>query len=49
MYLLINLAVGGTWPGSPDRSTRFPAEMKIAYVKAYATPETIPGYPLADK
>ncbi len=45
MYLLINLAVGGTWPGVPDRSTRFPAEMKVAFVKAYATTETIPALP----
>jgi beta-glucanase (GH16 family) len=38
MYLLINLAVGGDWPGQPDVSTKFPADMQINYVKAYALP-----------
>lgn len=33
MYLIINLAVGGVWPGSPDDGTVFPAEFII---KAYA-------------
>jgi serralysin len=46
MYMLINLAVGGTWPGAPDAVTRFPAEMQVARVRAYATPETIPAVPL---
>jgi beta-glucanase (GH16 family) len=34
-YLLLNLAVGGTWPGSPDQTTAFPATLKIDYVRAY--------------
>jgi len=34
-YLILNLAVGGSWPGYPDQSTVFPAEMKIDYVRAY--------------
>jgi beta-glucanase (GH16 family) len=41
MYLLINLAVGGTWPGYPDASTRFPAEFKVDHVRAYATPDSL--------
>ena len=45
MYLLINLAVGGKWAGEPDGTTEFPAEFKIAYVRAYATAETIPAIP----
>lgn len=36
MYMLINLAVGGTWPGSPDRTTPFPAKYTIDWVRAYA-------------
>ncbi|HZB50466.1 MAG TPA: glycoside hydrolase family 16 protein, partial [Mycobacteriales bacterium] len=28
-YILLNLAVGGTWPGSPDESTPFPAQMVV--------------------
>ena len=34
-FILLNLAVGGQWPGSPDASTPFPAEMLIDYVRIY--------------
>jgi beta-glucanase (GH16 family) len=34
-YLILNLAVGGDWPGYPDATTVFPAEMKIDYVRVY--------------
>lgn len=33
MHLLLNVAVGGDWPGAPDASTPFPAEMVIDYVR----------------
>lgn len=35
MYLLLNLAVGGDWPKSPDASTKFPSEMLVDYVRIY--------------
>lgn len=35
MYLIVNLAVGGSWPGDPDRSTRFPAELRVRSVRAW--------------
>lgn len=35
MYLLINLAVGGDWPGDPDEDTRFPATFDIDYVRIW--------------
>jgi beta-glucanase (GH16 family) len=35
MYLIANLAVGGQWPGAPDASTTFPAELQIDYVRIY--------------
>ncbi|GAA0931374.1 glycoside hydrolase family 16 protein [Kribbella koreensis] len=35
-YLLLNIAVGGTWPGAPDNNTDFPAQMLIDYVRAYS-------------
>jgi beta-glucanase (GH16 family) len=35
MYLLMNLAVGGKWPGSPNQTTVFPAEFKIDYVRIW--------------
>ncbi len=34
-FLILNLAVGGDWPGSPDSSTRFPQEMLVDYVRVY--------------
>jgi len=33
-HFLLNLAVGGSWPGSPDDRTQFPAEYKVDYVRA---------------
>jgi beta-glucanase (GH16 family) len=35
-YLLLNLAVGGTWPGSPNSSTHFPATMLVDWVRVYS-------------
>lgn len=34
-FLLLNLAVGGNWPGSPNASTPFPAQMLVDYVRVY--------------
>jgi beta-glucanase (GH16 family) len=34
-HLLVNLAVGGTWPGPPDASTRFPARLLVDWVRVY--------------
>ena len=34
-FILINLAVGGDWPGSPDATTPFPSEMLVDYVRVY--------------
>jgi len=35
-FLLLNLAVGGNWPGYPDASTRFPQHMTVDYMRVYA-------------
>ena len=35
--VLLNLAVGGDWPGSPDTSTPFPATMLVDYVRVFDT------------
>lgn len=35
MYLVMNTAVGGEWPGSPDELTRFPKHFDIDYVRVY--------------
>jgi beta-glucanase (GH16 family) len=34
-FLLINMAVGGDWPGPPNKSTVFPADLKVDYVRIY--------------
>ena len=34
-FLILNLAVGGNYVGSPNTSTPFPAEMLIDYVRVY--------------
>jgi beta-glucanase (GH16 family) len=34
-FLLLNLAVGGNWPGSPDSKTAFPATMYVDYIRVY--------------
>ena len=36
-FILLNVAVGGTWPGSPDASTVFPQRMLVDYVRVYHT------------
>lgn len=34
-FILLNLAVGGSWPGLPNSSTPFPSEMLVDYVRIY--------------
>jgi hypothetical protein len=34
-YLLLNLAVGGYWPGYPDETSVFPQKMYVDYVRVY--------------
>ncbi len=34
-HILLNLAVGGNWPGNPDATTSFPQEMVVDYVRVY--------------
>jgi beta-glucanase (GH16 family) len=35
-FVLVNLAVGGSWPGPPDDTTEFPQELQVDWVRAYA-------------
>jgi beta-glucanase (GH16 family) len=35
MNVLINLAVGGYWPGDPDETTPFPSSLLVDYVRVY--------------
>lgn len=34
-FIILNVAVGGGWPGSPDGSTVFPQKMLVDYVRVY--------------
>jgi beta-glucanase (GH16 family) len=35
-FLLLDLAVGGDWPGAPNSSTQFPAKMVVDWVRVYS-------------
>jgi hypothetical protein len=35
-YVLLNVAVGGYWPGDPDASTIFPQTMYVDYIRIYS-------------
>jgi beta-glucanase (GH16 family) len=35
-FLLLNVAVGGDWPGTPNAGTIFPQRMLVDYVRVYA-------------
>lgn len=37
-FFILNVAVGGSWPGSPNNTTVFPQEMLVDYVRVYAEP-----------
>lgn len=34
-FIILNLAVGGNWPGNPDGTTIFPQKMFVDYVRVY--------------
>ena len=34
-FIILNLAIGGDWPGSPNSSTPFPSNMLVDYVRIY--------------
>lgn len=39
-FIILNVAVGGRWPGYPDETTVFPQQLRIDYVRVYeANPE----------
>lgn len=43
-FFLLNLAVGGQWPGYPDGTTVFPQQMLVDYVRVYTN---VPPPPIA--
>jgi beta-glucanase (GH16 family) len=38
-HIIINLAIGGNWPGPPDETTIFPKYLFVDYVRVYQRPE----------
>ena len=34
-FIILNVAVGGYWPGNPDFTTSFPQVMRVDYVRVY--------------
>ena len=34
-FIILNLAIGGDWPGNPNATTVFPADMQVNYVHIY--------------
>jgi beta-glucanase (GH16 family) len=34
-HMIINCAVGGNWPGHPDYTAEFPAQLKVDYVRVF--------------
>jgi len=38
-HILLNVAVGGNWPGNPDNTTTFPQTMSLDYVRVYKKSE----------
>lgn len=38
-FLLLNLAVGGSWPGDPDKTTTFPQTMLVDWVRVWQAAE----------
>jgi beta-glucanase (GH16 family) len=37
-FILLDVAVGGYWPGNPDQTTLFPQTMRVDYVRVYRLP-----------
>ena len=48
-YLIMNVAVGGNWPGNPDATTTFPQSMLVDYVRVYSRDDyEAPAAPVLD-
>ena len=45
-FFILNLAVGGNWPGSPTASTVFPQTMQVDYVRVYEDTTQLPSVSL---
>ncbi len=43
-FLLLNVAIGGSWPGDPLPSTAFPQSMLVDYVRVYQRAAASPAH-----
>ena len=34
-FLILNVAIGGNWPGDPDGTTQFPQQMMVDYIRVF--------------
>lgn len=52
-YLILNVAVGGNWPGPPDATTTFPQKMYVDYIRYYSkdgfTPPSEPALDIVEE
>jgi len=46
-FIILNVAVGGTWPGNPDATTLFPQSMYVDWVRVYQNTSAPPPAPTA--
>jgi beta-glucanase (GH16 family) len=44
-FIILNLAVGGGWPGYPDTTTVFPQKFLVDYVRVYQKPDQVTPTP----
>jgi beta-glucanase (GH16 family) len=42
-FLILNVAVGGKWPGSPDATTLLPQQLKVDFVRVYRRVSAAPA------
>jgi beta-glucanase (GH16 family) len=42
-FIILNVAVGGNWPGNPDSTTVLPQAMRVDYVRVYQKPAEAPS------
>lgn len=43
-HMLLNVAVGGNFPGNPDGTSAFPQRLEVDYVRVYAQPDARQPY-----
>ncbi len=41
-FIILNLAVGGSWPGNPNGTTVFPQQLVVDYVRVYQNTSGLP-------